>query len=289
MSSPQDKISPQHVAPHTEEVEADPQPLATVDKNGSNVKKKESGEGEEDYHSNIHSVRKFFQRNPPTPQGIFNLLVTIATIFLTFITKWQYDVQVLDQRAWIGIDRATVVDDLAAGKPMVVEAGIKNAGKTPAIHIFYYGQLSLWKSTVGYKGVPFNESSNYASCVGPKPKWEDVPSGGMIVPGADIRYVRVSKPIQKEYVELKRNYEAGAVIRQPALDVFSEIPVVPDAPPNSEGLQIDLYLVGCVNYFDIFRNAHRTTFCFQYGYDRALVSQFPKGAFVSCDKGNDAD
>ncbi len=49
--------------------------------------------------------------------------------------------------------------------------------------------------------------------------------------------------------------------------------------------KVGLYLMGCVNYFDEFKVAHRTNFCFRYEH---AVEEKDR-VFSMCEDGYDAD
>jgi hypothetical protein len=72
------------------------------------------------------------------------------------------------------------------------------------------------------------------------------------------------------------------------LKEFAAMRIAPGVLQGAD-FNIDLYFVGCINYFDTFRVAHRTAFCFHFAYDRLRETDEPKGVFIHCEKGNEAD
>jgi hypothetical protein len=123
-------------------------------------------------------------------------------------------------------------------------------------------------------------------------QWEDTLGGAIIIPGSDaVSIGRSSEGLPEKYVEMvngENTLEVSAVDVKGVEDIAG-IPTTPHAPPDTKDWEVGLYFVGCINYFDAFREAHRTSFCYVYRYDHKLKDGQSNGSFAACEHGNDAD
>jgi hypothetical protein len=212
----------------------------------------------------------------------------VATFLSLLFLWWTLNVTIknaqLDQRAWVGIGDMSILNKPTVGTPLEIKAVLKNSGRSPAIHMFTYGHFFLLKRAVGDVRIPFTEHPDLLSCEGPKPYWNDVLGGSMFIPGSDSMSLnRVSEALPEAFLEF--------VMRGKTMSPqdLSAIPTAPNTPPETRSWGVGLFFVGCIDYFDIFRNAHRTSFCYFFSHDGRLNTVQSNGNLSNCVRGNDAD
>jgi hypothetical protein len=216
--------------------------------------------------------------------GIVATFLSLALLWGTLIVTIENAQD--DKRAWVGVGEIQILGKPIGEQALSIRAGVKNSGESPAVHAFVHGHLSLLKSAFGDMRIPLSEHPELGNCKGPKLSWSNTLGGTTIVPGSDAMSIgRVSQALPEKFIEI--------VTMRLRLDLSSQdlarFPTAPNAPPETKDWEVGLYFVGCVNYFDTFRKAHRTSFCYKYVYDRALEATMPNGAFMNCARGNDAD
>lgn len=190
----------------------------------------------------------------------------------------------LDKRAWVGLGDIVILNKPTAGIPLEVKAVLKNSGESPAIHMFMYGHLFLLKSAAEDVRIPFTEHPDLLSCERPKPYWNDALGGAMFIPGSDSMSLnRVSEALPEAFLELAMR---GKSMWPHDLSV---IPTAPNTHPDTRSWKVGLFFVGCIDYFDVFRNAHRTSFCYSFSHDGTLNAVRSNGNLSNCVRGNDAD
>ena len=122
-------------------------------------------------------------------------------------------------------------------------------------------------------------------CTQPKPKWTNAFWVVRIVlPGVKL----LLRPSQSAKLP-KGMIDLIAKIKTPPILtlLISEKFVGRAYSPASKATVIDLYLVGCIDYFDESNVAHRTDFCYMYN---PFGTEFePNGDFINCTNGNSAD
>lgn len=216
-----------------------------------------------------------------------NLLVTREAV------KVAVDGVRTDKRAWVSPGDIQILNKPETGKPLNIKVGIKNSGESPAVHLFTADRLALLKSAKGdLPQVPFSDHVDLASCIGPKPKWEDVSGGAILIPGSDAMSLsKSSDPLPETYMAIVRKGQSSNLPFQDlkGQEEFNTIPTAPNTPPETKFWQIGLYYVGCINYFDAFREAHRTSFCYVFLIDPATETVESMGTFHVCKYGNEAD
>ena len=106
----------------------------------------------------------------------------------------------------------------------------------------------------------------------------------LVLPGTTtVSFGDESPKLPKGMIDIITKKE---LIRDPNADDFREIPWE-GVSPASKATVIDLYLVGCIDYFDESNVAHRTDFCYMYN---PFGTEFePNGDFINCTNGNSAD
>lgn len=174
-SLPEDEVSPEPGDAYAEKVQPNTQPPPVADKNPSGVEKKKSRAGEENNCSYVNTIGEFFQRNPPTPQGMFNFVVAVATALLVVITYWQYSMQVIDGRAWVGVSRQSGPAEVVASSDIIFSVVVRNSGKTPALNVTH---------RVRYEGKRKNET--FVPVYSDVSTQRGIGSVGVLAPGAEV-------------------------------------------------------------------------------------------------------
>lgn len=154
--------------------------------------------------------------------GIFTLATEFVGVILLIanllVTKQAVKVAVdgirTDKRAWVSPGSIRVLNKPEVGKPLNIKVGIKNSGESPAVHMFTADRLALLKSAEGdLPQVPFSDHADLASCIGPKPKWEDVSGGAILIPGASAMSLgKSSEPLPEIYVAIAKK---GQILNMP--------------------------------------------------------------------------
>jgi hypothetical protein len=196
------------------------------------------------------------------------------------------------QRPWVGPEQITIVHALEGHEPLVVKVRVENGGHSPAIHVDPQNILSPIIVPLDDTRVPFTDNPESASCRGPKPQWSDDARGGIILPGAqDVTIgnkspVVIGGPVDKvTHERIMAMYDRIEQIVDPQ-DV--NLQGLPQATPLAgvSQWQLRLFWVGCINYFDVSHEAHRTSFCYVY---IPRDPDYPSGHFRPCELGNSAD
>jgi hypothetical protein len=92
------------------------------------------------------------------------------------------DALLLDQRAWVGIKNVVVTSVVAVGKPMVIDIGYTNSGKTPAV------ALELINCTTGDTEEKMIE-------------WKCSSGNLAIAPNQELAITNTSTPLLQTYVD----------------------------------------------------------------------------------------
>jgi hypothetical protein len=128
--------------------------------------------------------------------------------------------------------------------------------------------------------VPFK--SDLAQCQSAKPKWSDDLGGTIVLPNAANLSLDSESGIllDEEVDEILQPASTPSPSSQASA---APTPLVPQM--KAEGT-LYIVFVGCIDYFDQFHVAHRTSFCLLYN-PKGFTS--PNGNFVACQPGNGAD
>lgn len=99
----------------------------------------------------------------------------------------------------------------------------------------------------------FNDSA-IGHCFQPKPKWSSDLTGGILLPGADGIFISENTPVfEQEVVNVITKNNSARTTN----DFMRGIPQSPTCE-KAKRLTVGLHLVGCLDYFDQFRESHRT-------------------------------
>ena len=150
----------------------------------------------------------------------------------------------LEQRAWVGISAVRLLPNpLEPGKPITVEVGLRNTGRTPAINLVINGVVEPTEPGT----LP---SFTYR-------KQEDV-NLGILTPTPAGHYFDVSY----------------SLIATRSLSTGEERPATPEVIERLQTGKIALYAHGRVSYTDIFGGGHWITYCFLFHRDQVPGSDF---------------
>lgn len=196
------------------------------------------------------------------------------------------------QRPWVGPGIITVVKPLAHGEPMEITVVSENGGRSPALH-----EVSLlvlvpkivphdWR-TVIKEEVP--------DCLKEKPIWDDNLGGSLILPSTGgLASSSVASTVKSRTLS---NKDVDAILQTPtpvptptssASPVSTSTPTptpTPEPPSLSDAGTINLFVIGCMNYFDEFKQPHRTYVCEWFIPNTAT----PQTPFRFCNLGNNGD
>jgi hypothetical protein len=188
----------------------------------------------------------------------------------------------MDQRAWVGLRALDVLNKPTAGEALKIHAEVENSGKSPALHVIPAGLLAPVRTVPGETRVPFQDRNELAECRGPKPRWSDVVGGALLFPHTEKAGIdKTSPPLHAALVQAMTNGGQPAPVSEQDLH---DIPALEESP-GTQNWMVNLYFVGCLNYFDVFHEAHRTSFCLFY----TQTGISPNGQFAACPEGNDGD
>jgi hypothetical protein len=211
----------------------------------NNDKKTTHGSKDNEFSSTVHTEEKNdtitnyckyngYHKHKISWPSKLTALCTLAIVFITFAYTYYAKKQVaqiamqieLDQRAWVGV--TAISGSWEVGKPVTITIEFKNTGKTPAINITIvrYGEK-----------IRINELPNFD--IEKIAKKEGIISTGTIMPGG-IGSIPV--PIAADWQS------------QPRDNLITEV---------LTGKQL-FCIHGIINYEDIFRKPHWTTFCYIY-------------------------
>ena len=150
----------------------------------------------------------------------------------------------LDQRAWISIAAVRMIPNPPQpGKPITVEVGLKNTGKTPARNVVVAGVVEP-----GEPGklplFTYNERERV--------------SLGVMAPTPSGHYFDVSY----------------ALVVTRRISTGEEAPATPEIIEQLESGKTTFYAHGRISYTDIFGKSHWTTYCVLFHRDQAPGSEF---------------
>jgi hypothetical protein len=191
-----------------------------------------------------------------------------------------------DQRPWVGFGPIDVVAPPTKGETIHARITIQNGGHSPALNLSPHWVFKPWLSPKNDTGIPLMNESDIRACTQPKPKWSANAGGGMILPGAQGMVIEPESPILNETVVGLITKKAGTYHYGPSgLAGDPELASVARATANTTDWVINLYLVGCIDYFDESHRAHRTSFTMIWGPS----GQSPNGGLAAWTVGNSAD
>jgi hypothetical protein len=174
---------------------------------------------------------------------------------------------------------------MTTSEPFRINARVENSGKSPALHFLAFSKLAPLRMADGDERVPFMEQSDFAPCVGPKLQWDDRLGGTVIMPGAKVDSLDGFTEIPGgKFVEIVTSSKDQKGVPLSPEDLAA-VPIAPGTPTDTKVWQFRLYFAGCLNYFDVFHNSYRTSFCFRYTWSNlSRVGTF--GAYAN---GNSVD
>jgi hypothetical protein len=230
-------------------------------------------------------------------------LLVLLTVFYTSISLWQgcqmrnavnvaRDTLTAGNRPWVGVSGTEPLGEMIPGEPFRVRVRLKNVGHSPGLHVEIRAYLSPLIGRREIMGkVPFMDMSTLPPCVQPKPQWDDRTNGNFILPGENERMWIVKStphPMNETTIKFVKGRESDDPVV--SKEEFEQFPTFfrigpKDFDDPSIRKTVGLYLVGCINYFDEFAVAHRTTFCFRYEH---AMKEEDRG-FSMCEYGHDAD
>lgn len=186
------------------------------------------------------------------------------------------------ERAWVGTGPIDILAKPAEGQPLTIRVGILNGGKSPAVHVQVTALLNGWVYPKDDQRVPFIKE--LPQCRRDKPKWDDTTGGSSVLPGVTNMNLDLKSPaLNKTQLDLLLN-PTHTIFGGEWSIAMKDVPRA-SASPDTQSWSFGVFFVGCVNYFDEFHNARRSSFCQFYG----LSDYAPNGAFYACPKGNAAD
>lgn len=227
---------------------------------------------------------------------IVEILTLLVLLWYTIITNglWRVADQAnrlnienarLDQRAWVGLGPINILNKMTTSEPFRINARVGNSGNSPALNFLAFSKLAPLRTADGDERVPFLEQPDFAPCVGPNPQWRDGLRGTVMMPGAQVDSLDGFSDIPAgKFVGIVTAHTDQKGVPLPPEDL-TVVPLAPGTPAYTKIWQFRLYFVGCLNYFDIFHEAHRTSFCFRY----VPSNTSPIGTFGACANGNSAD
>jgi hypothetical protein len=219
----------------------------------------------------------------------WKLGVEIATFFVvlgyTVVAYRQWSVMIttnqISERPWVSVGLIHILNKPVENQPLKILLEILNVGKSPGINLTRHLVFKFWISDKNDRSIPLAQEETISICNKPKPKWRDDSRGSIIMPGTDFVKVEMESPVlHKDIID---------VMFRGKKDVPGEIlNTIPHGviPKDSRNWNLSLNLVGCINYFDQFRNSHRTSFCYFYSLPRDFLLI---GSFITCSTGNFAD
>lgn len=187
----------------------------------------------------------------------------------------------LDKRAWVGLGPIDMLNQPAVGGVLKVRVRLENSGESPALYVRHVSHLAPLRMKQGDPRIPFVGSAELVACRGPKPQWNDELGGSLLLP--QVQNASFDKDSSALPAVLVRATTDGGRIPLSEQDM-QDIPAIEEDPTVKDWVG-SLFWVGCINYFDTFHEAHRTSFCLFYNRS----DESPNGKFSSCQKGNDGD
>jgi hypothetical protein len=178
-----------------------------------------------------------------TELATLTAVVIYAGITLYLAIEAHYQL-VYSERPWIGFNVDTL-QPLKHGQTLRIKFDIINGGHSPALHELQFGYIRIYPTAAGWDCPAEAIKDLPTQCVGTKPKWADAKGGAMVLP----------------------NIPEIAVLESPTCD-DSTVDILNTL--NLNGRQ-NFYLIGCLNYFDEFHTARRTTFCEMYTGDKSIA------------------
>ena len=192
------------------------------------------------------------------------------------------------QRPWVGPGIITVVKPLAHGQQMQVAVVSENGGRSPALH--EVSLLVLVPKIVPHDWRKIVEEE-VPDCLKVKPAWNEDLGGSLILPSTGGLASSSVAATVKSKVLSNKDVDAilGTLTSTPTpISSASPTPVsIPTPEPTSlsDKGTIDLLLLGCMNYFDEFKQPHRTYVCEWF----TANSPTPQTPFSFCNIGNSGD
>jgi len=198
--------------------------VATPETTGTSAEHTEGNDHHAD-RKNLPAQPPRFWSNPNHWIAVFTVLIAIANGFYAWFAYQQMVGAHLDQRAWIGVEKATLSPmPLQVGKPMRITLNFRNTGKTPALDLV--GRSKIDPVTRGAMRI-FS--------------YPDTAHMGVLPPNG-TNFVWYDQPM-------------GEITRRVGFmttDLISDIDL-----KNTV-----IYLHGCVMYKDAFKKPHWMTYCY---------------------------
>jgi hypothetical protein len=197
------------------------------------------------------------------------------------------DALIASTRPWVGVKGIEPLGKMVPGKPFYVRVKFKNVGNSPGLDVGGNAYFSPVIKAREVKRVPLRDLSVLGLCMLPKPQWSERITGGFILPGEEYMWIDqpTADPMNEITIKLVKGREEDEPVISP--EEWQQFRWTIGVGPKDlvKKKTVGLYLVGCINYFDEFKNSHRTNFCFRY--ERAIGKK--DSSFSVCRDGNDAD
>jgi hypothetical protein len=197
------------------------------------------------------------------------------------------DALIASTRPWVGVKGIEPLGKMIPGKPFYVRVKFKNVGNSPGLDVGGNSYFSPVIKAREVKRVPLRDLSVLGLCMLPKPQWSERITGGFILPGEEYMWIDqpTAYPMNETTIKLVKGREEDEPVISP--EEWQQFRWTIGVGPKDlvKKKTVGLYLVGCINYFDEFKNPHRTNFCFRY--ERAIGKK--DSSFSMCRDGNDAD
>jgi hypothetical protein len=196
-------------------------------------------------------------------------------------TQFSRDTISREQRPWVSTGPIRIYNKPTEDQPIRIRIQFLNGGRSPAVYLLHYTVFKPWILPSGDLNVPLISDSAITQCSKPKPKWGPDLGGAIMQPGDTNTYIERQSPV------LNKDIVNVIMKKEPGYEKSTGLRGIPQSPASAkaEKLTLGLYLVGCIDYFDQFRNAHRTAFCYHYD----PFGTPPNGDFANCARGNFAD
>lgn len=162
-------------------------------------------------------------------------------------------------RPWVGVSQLVVVRPLARNAAMQVNVRLKNWGKSPALYIVPHVILV---PVFPKQTIEELLNAHDRTCLQAMPNWDDTREGFIVFPDEDDSMFPVV------------SLDVGLTPSQ--IDFLNAVPGATSAPAPSLGI----WLLGCIDYFDQHKFAHRTRFC------RFFIPDDPAHPWGFCPYGN---
>jgi hypothetical protein len=182
------------------------------------------------------------------------IVVTFYAAVTLYLAGVAHDQLLYSERPWVALGQIAIIQQLSEGRPMVMNAPEQNGGKSPALYANAWALL-LPQFEASTRLQPFIPAFP-DRCSKPKPKWSTNLEGGIILPGI-VESLRVTSQILPTWI-INAVTKQGAVVPVPLPTPLPQFFVM---PKGADPHYLRMSLTGCIEYFDEFHKAHRTTFC----------------------------